>query len=377
MSLLDAPYRYTSLQKNLLAALGLIIFLLVWWGVAETTSVQSLDGYDPPELPSSLITDPDTVALRVQMIKEDSIIYANWANYKKIYPLLPPPHMVFASYPDLIFPAADSQVRPLQYHAVISIWRNLQGYFWAVFFSLLLGIPIAIIPVFRSMFSRLFDTWRYIPITVLIPIFILIASPQTEAYKVSFLAFGIFVYLLPVVMQRVWETGDVYLKTAYTLGATDWQLVKTVYLPSVLSKVIDDVRVLTAISWTYIILAEAAGRTTGLGAYIYIQDRMANITGPFAVLLVIILIGFLQDQLFSYMNRRLFPHKDVKVSSGGLRETRTGFLIILGVVMTYLLLTLVTGTVPILGFIVAIIVAAAALLIIFGEFKLRTSAPTA
>ena len=41
--------------------------------------------------------------------------------------------------------------------------------------------------------------------------------------------------------------------------------------------------------------------------------------------------------------------------------------------MFYLLLKVVIGTVPIIGFIVAIIVAAAALLIIFGEFKLRTA----
>lgn len=377
MSLLDAPYRYTSLQKTLLAIGGLIIFLFIWWGLAEMTSIQALDGYKPAKLPSSLIENPDTIALRNKMIKEDSAVYANWTEFKKIYPLFPPPHHVFASYPALITPAEDSQVRPLQYHAVISIWRNLQGYFWAVFFSLVIGIPIAVIPVVRAMFSRLVDTWRYIPITVLIPIFLLIAPSQTETYKVSFLAFGIFVYLLPVVMQRVWETEDVYLKTAYTLGATDWQLIKTVYIPSVLSKIIDDVRVLTAISWTYIILAEAAGRTTGLGAYIYIQDRMANVTGPFAILLVIVLIGFLQDQLFSYMNRRLFPFKGVTSASVGLRETRTGFLIILGTVMLYLLLTLFTGPLPILGFIVAIIVAAAALLVIFGEFKLRTSAQTA
>ena len=41
--------------------------------------------------------------------------------------------------------------------------------------------------------------------------------------KVHFLAFGILIYLLPVVVQRIDEIEDVYFKTVYTLGANSWQ----------------------------------------------------------------------------------------------------------------------------------------------------------
>ncbi|MFT7121587.1 MAG: hypothetical protein ACJAZ9_001769 [Neolewinella sp.] len=178
-------------------------------------------------------------------------------------------------------------------------------------------------------------------------------------------------------MQRLWETEDVYLKTAYTLGASDWQLVKSVYVPAVLSKLIDDIRVLTAISWTYIIIAEVEYRTDGLGSMSYILDRQGNNTGVFAVLITIVLIGFTQDRLFAYMNTRLFPHRSVKAVSSGLRETRNGFLTILGAIMLYLLITAITGPVFILGFILAIVCAAATLLIIYGEFALQKSTKTA
>lgn len=375
MSLLDAPYRFSSLQKTLLALGGLVLFLLVWWLLAEQLSVQAPVGYQNSRMPSSLSTDPDSIALRNELIRKDSIAFANAREFKKVYPLLPPPQKVLGAIPELISPPENSVNKSLLHHARVSVWRNLQGYFWAVFFALLIGIPIAISPIAKAMFSRQIDTLRYVPLTALTPIFLIIFRPESsEAMKVSFLAFGILVYLLPVVMQRLWETEDVYLKTAYTLGASDWQLVKSVYVPAVLSKLIDDIRVLTAISWTYIIIAEVYYRDDGLGSLSYILGRQGNVAGVFAVLITIVIIGYLQDQLFAYMNRRLFPYRDVKAVTPGLRETRTGFLLILGMVMALLLLQVFTGPIPILGFIVGIIVAAAVVLIIFGEIKLRSSA---
>lgn len=128
--------------------------------------------------------------------------------------------------------------------------------------------------------------------------------------KVHFLAFGILIYLLPVVVQRIDEVKDVYLKTVYTIGATDWQTIRTVYIPSVLSRLSDDVRVLTAISWTYIIIAESLGNQGGIGALIWrVGQRQGRVDKVFALLVIIIIIGVLQDKLFTYLDREFFPFK--------------------------------------------------------------------
>ena len=375
MSLLDAPYRYTTTQKLLLSLVGVIVFLAVWWLLAEQLAVQQPVGTFNTRPPSSLSTDPAEIAYRDSILRADSIAYATATEFKKVYPLLPPPQRVFGSFPALLNPPARSVTGGLIPNAALSIWRNLQGYFWAVFLSLLIGIPIAVSPLARAMFSRQIDTLRYVPLTAVTPLFLIaFDSSQSEALKVSFLAFGILVYLLPVVMQRLWETEDVYLKTAFTLGATDWQLVKSVYLPSVLAKLIDDIRVLTAISWTYIIIAESINRDGGLGSLLYILARQGNIASAYAVLITIVIIGYLQDQLFAYMNRRLFPHKELKARRAGVKESRTGFLVILGCVMVYLLLKLVLPPLPVLGLLVAVVCAAGALLVIYGEVLLRRGA---
>ena len=64
----------------------------------------------------------------------------------------------------------------------------------------------------------------------------------------------------------------------------------------------------------------------------------------FAWLIVIIIVGFLQDRLFTYLDRRLFPHKYYKTVITGLKEVRYGFFIILGSVMFYLLLSVFLPT---------------------------------
>ena len=63
MSLLDAPYRFNSLQKSLLAIAGLMLFLAAWWLLAEQLSVQAPVGYANSRMPSSLSIDPDSISL--------------------------------------------------------------------------------------------------------------------------------------------------------------------------------------------------------------------------------------------------------------------------------------------------------------------------
>ncbi len=73
---------------------------------------------------------------------------------------------------------------------------------------------------------------------------------------------------------------------------------------------IDDIRVLTAISWTYIIVAESIGSTGGIGAAIWrVGIRQGRVDKVFAMLIIIMAIGMLQDKIFAHLDRVLFPHK--------------------------------------------------------------------
>ncbi len=194
-------------------------------------------------------------------------------------------------------------------HVFHSIGLNLAGYIEAILLALVIGFIVGLYPLFRGLFQRQVDALRFVPLTAVTGIFIIWFGLGVEM-KVHFLAFGIFIYLLPVVVQRVDEVASVYLKTVYTLGATNWQTIKTVYIPHVMSKVIDDIRVLTAISWTYIIIAEMLGNEGGIGALIWRTGlRQGRMDKLFALLVIIIIIGVFQDKIFKLLDRHFFPHK--------------------------------------------------------------------
>ena len=216
---------------------------------------------------------------------------------------LPSPGSVFSSYGEMI---SENQ---LVKHTFRSLGLNLGGYIKALLWTLPLGFIIGLYPLFRGMFHRMFDAIRFIPLAACTVLFIVWFGTSIPM-KVNFLAFGIFIFLLPIVIQRIHEVKDVYLKTVYTIGATDWQTIRSVYIPSVMSKLIDDIRILTAISWTYIVVAETINSEEGgLGALTYIFRRQSQTDKLFGILILFILIGLIQDKLFVRLDRELFPHK--------------------------------------------------------------------
>jgi len=148
---------------------------------------------------------------------------------------LPNPLKVLASYGDLL------KDNGLVVNTFKSIGLNLSGYILALLISIPLGFLIGLVPLFRGLFQRFLDAFRFVPLTATIAIFIAWFGIGI-AMKSSFMAFGIIIFLLPIVVQRIDEVKDVYLKTVYTLNATDWQTVKTVYFPSVMSRLWDDIR---------------------------------------------------------------------------------------------------------------------------------------
>ncbi len=276
--------------KMILEIIGIFLLLLLWYGLTA--------GSDPV-VPAGILPSPRKVA------------YAMYA----------------------VFVEND-----LMTNLFRSIGLNLSGYIEAIIISILFGFLVGLFPLFRGLFNRQIDAFRFIPLTGVIGLFIVWFGLGTEM-KVHFLAFGILIYMLPVIVTRINDVEDVYLKTAYTLGASKWQTIKTVYLPHVLSKFSDDIRVLTAISWTYIIIIESIGNQGGLGALMWRTGiRQGNIDKLFAMLFIIIIIGFLQDKLFVMLDRKLFPFKYLKEAnkSAGILKTDSPFKKLVNQVIPYI-----------------------------------------
>ncbi|TCI93077.1 ABC transporter permease [Tenacibaculum sp. M341] len=299
-------------QKITLTILGSVILVLMWFVFAEVLSKKVISQNETIDITSlseenKLYYENDSI-LVANYDKLESLSTEELNNYglvkNKVYPLLPSPIKVIKAFPEL------NEKDDVIGNTFFSIKLNVLGYLLAVVIAIPFGFLLGLIPLFRGLFSKIIDSYRFIPLTAVTGIFIMWLGLGSQM-KVAFLAFGIVVYLIPVVVQRIDEVQKVYINTVFTLGATPWQTIRTVYIPYVLSKLIDDIRVLTAISWTYITIAEMLNKGGGIGELIWTAKRQSRIDKAFAILIIIVLIGVLQDRLFVMIDKLLFPHKHI------------------------------------------------------------------
>lgn len=233
--------------------------------------------------------------------------------------ILPSPFAVAASYFELLMGSDYTYTTVsnlfkelfssshLLYHIGFSTLVNILGYLEAAVIAIPLGFLIALFPAPRHILEKPLNAFRYLPIPAAIGIFIA-AFGIGIGVKVNFLAVGILVYLLPVVVQRVLETDKVHIQTMSTLNATSWQKMVHLYIPSVMSRVFVDIIVLVAIGWTYITVIEVINNQGGLGGVAVAAGR-GRTDIIYAILALIILLGTLQDRLMRKVDKRLYRYK--------------------------------------------------------------------
>jgi NitT/TauT family transport system permease protein len=178
--------------------------------------------------------------------------------------------------------------------------------------ALPLGVLMGAFEPINRFFEPIMAPLRYMPISAFIPLLILWFGIY-EKEKVAFLFLGVFVYLLPVVVTAIRAVPDELVQTARTLGASKTQVVRTVLLPAAMPEIFDSFRVMNAISWTYVILAEAVNPERGLGYMVELARTHQKASWSFAGLLVIGGIGLLTDLFIRGLEAVFFRWRETQV----------------------------------------------------------------
>jgi len=194
-------------------------------------------------------------------------------------------------------------------NALFSLKLNLSGYLEAVVISIPIGFAMGLVPGIRALVSKYFQALRFLPLPAITGVFVALFGLGV-GLKVHFLSFGILLYLIPVVVQRIDEIETLHKQTITTLGASKWQKVRHLYFPYAMSKISDDIRVLVAISWTYIVIVELLNMEGGLGGMIFVSAKQSQTPPIFALVLIIVMFGYLQDLAFKYLDKKIFPFKN-------------------------------------------------------------------
>lgn len=216
--------------------------------------------------------------------------------------ILPSPAEVLASFRSLWFD------RALTRNILISLGRVAAGFALGVAIAFPLGLLMGSFTKVKAMFNPLAVLGSYLPIPALVPLTMSLFGTG-ELQKVMFLALAFVVYLLPLIAKAVDGVDEIYLKTAFTLGADKWQVVRRVLLGVAWPDIFRALRLGFGIGWSYIVLAEMVDIGQGLGGIIIISQRRGPREHIYLVLAVIVAIAFLTDKLWAAAERRLFPYR--------------------------------------------------------------------
>ena len=191
-----------------------------------------------------------------------------------------------------------------------SLWDSVQVIFWGFFLSSLVGVPLGVLAGTYDFFSRLFEPFieffRYLPAPAFGALAVAILGIH-EAPKIAIIFIGTFFQQVLVISNTTRKLDPSLLEAAQTLGATNKSLLLKVVVPGILPDLYRDMRILLGWAWTYLIVAELIGASSGITWFITQQARYKNFDNVFAAIMMIGIIGLTTDLILGALNKRLFP----------------------------------------------------------------------
>jgi NitT/TauT family transport system permease protein len=188
----------------------------------------------------------------------------------------------------------------------ITIWRVVGGFLIAAVLAVPLGIAMGAYKPVEAFFEPFVSFARYLPASAFIPLLILWAGIG-EMQKLLVIFIGTFFQVVLMVAVIVGGTRRDLVEAAYTLGADARGVVRRVLLPSAAPSIAEALRLVLGWAWTYVIVAELIGASSGIGHMITDSQALLN-TGQIIFGIILIgLIGLVSDFAFRQANQRLFP----------------------------------------------------------------------
>ena len=188
----------------------------------------------------------------------------------------------------------------------MTVWRVVGGFVLAAIIAVPLGLLMGAYKPVEAFFEPFVSFARYLPASAFIPLLILWAGIG-EMQKLLVIFIGAVFQIILMVAVIVGQTRRDLVEAAYTLGATDAGIVRRVLIPASAPQIAETLRLVLGWAWTYVIVAELIGSSSGIG-HMIVDSQSLLATGQMIFGIIVIgLIGLVSDFLFKAANRALFP----------------------------------------------------------------------
>lgn len=197
-----------------------------------------------------------------------------------------------------------------------SLWDSVQVIFWGFVISSIFGVPLGILAGTYDVFSKLFEPFieffRYLPAPAFGALAVAVLGIH-DAPKIAIIFIGTFFQQVLVVSNTTRKLDPSLLEAAMTLGAKRMSLLFRVVIPGIITHLYKDLRILLGWAWTYLIVAELIGTSSGITWFITQQARYKNFDNVFAAIIIIGIIGLTTDLVLAALGKRLFAWERTSV----------------------------------------------------------------
>ncbi|WP_333642223.1 ABC transporter permease [Acinetobacter johnsonii] len=306
--------RELSPQSKILLGFGsFLIPILIWCAVSYLPFIWH---------PQVQITNSGSVSfLQVGSRVDKSVFYAEAQNavntgteppqgnlVNPIY--LPAPHQV-ATALVTAFTTPPAQADAPWFHQ--SLWHSIRIVFSAFFIASLVGIPLGILCGFSNKISQLTEPFveffRYLPAPAFGALAVAILGIN-DAPKIAIIVIGTLFQQILIIANTTRMVDRGLIEAGYTLGTNKAKSLFHVVIPAALPDIYRDLRVLLGWAWTYLIVSELIGTTTGITWFITQQARYQNFDNVYAAILIIGVIGLVCDVILMKLGQHLFKWKE-------------------------------------------------------------------
>ena len=272
----------------------------VWHPLVRVESVGSVGYFE-----RGMLVDRDVFASENASARAEGRAVAEGVRANPIY--LPAPHEVVRA----LYTAFTTPPRlPSEPWLHQSLLHSIQVIFWGFFISSIIGVPLGVLcgafPFFSRLSEPFLEFFRYLPAPAFGALAVAVLGIY-DAPKVAIIFIGTFFQQVLVVANTTRKIDPALLEAAQTLGAGRRQLLFKVIVPGIVVDLYTDMRVLLGWAWTYLIVAELVGTTSGITYFINQQARYRNYQNVYAAITIIGLIGLCSDVALAALGARLFP----------------------------------------------------------------------
>lgn len=223
---------------------------------------------------------------------------------------LPAPHAVAkALYTAFVTPPAQKDGTWLHE----SLWHSIKTIFFGFFISSIIGVPLGILCGTYSVVARLnepfIEFFRYLPAPAFGALMVAILGIY-DGPKIAIIVIGTFFQQVLITSNTTRKLDYSLLEAAMTLGTSKFKLLQHVVIPGILPDLYGDLRILLGWAWTYLIVAELIGTSSGITLFITQQARYQHFDNVYAAIFIIGFIGLGTDLVLAWLGKRLFAwHK--------------------------------------------------------------------